>query len=102
MLCLSEIQSPNALRTSIFRQVCGALLALGVVGPASSLSLQHIFARLSETDRRPVRAAFSSNSRTSPIVGSGFAYKCTAALILVILYSASNDFIPCSSFYISG
>ena len=26
MLCLSEIQSPNALRTSIFRQVCGALL----------------------------------------------------------------------------
>ena len=25
MLCLSEIQSPNALRTSIFRQVCGAL-----------------------------------------------------------------------------
>ena len=24
-LCLSEIQSPNALRTSIFRQVCGAL-----------------------------------------------------------------------------
>ena len=26
MLCLSEIQSPNALRTSIFKQVCGALL----------------------------------------------------------------------------
>ena len=26
MLCLSEIQSPNALRTSIFRQVYGALL----------------------------------------------------------------------------
>ena len=26
MLCLSEIQSPNALRGSIFRQVCGALL----------------------------------------------------------------------------
>ena len=26
MLCLSEIQSPNALRASIFRQVCGALL----------------------------------------------------------------------------
>ena len=26
MLCLSEIQSPNALRTSNFRQVCGALL----------------------------------------------------------------------------
>ena len=25
MVCLSEIQSPNALRTSIFRQVCGAL-----------------------------------------------------------------------------
>ena len=25
MLCLCEIQSPNALRTSIFRQVCGAL-----------------------------------------------------------------------------
>ena len=24
MLCLSEIQSPNALRASIFRQVCGA------------------------------------------------------------------------------
>ena len=27
-LCLSEIQSPNALRTSIFRQVCGALLTV--------------------------------------------------------------------------
>ena len=26
MLCLSKIHSPNALRTSIFRQVCGALL----------------------------------------------------------------------------
>ena len=26
MLCLSEIQYPNALRASIFRQVCGALL----------------------------------------------------------------------------
>ena len=25
MLCLSEIQSPNALRAYIFRQVCGAL-----------------------------------------------------------------------------
>ena len=25
MFCLSEIQSPNALRTSIFRMVCGAL-----------------------------------------------------------------------------
>ena len=25
MLCLSEIQSPNALRASIFRQVCSAL-----------------------------------------------------------------------------
>ena len=41
-----------------------------------------------------VRAAFSSNSRASLIVGSGFAYKCTATLILVILHSASNDFIP--------
>ena len=28
MLCLSEIQSPNALRTSIFRQVCGALFRM--------------------------------------------------------------------------
>ena len=26
MLCLSEIQSPNALRAFIFRQLCGALL----------------------------------------------------------------------------
>ena len=26
MLCLSEIQSPNALHASIFRQVCGTLL----------------------------------------------------------------------------
>ena len=30
MLCLSEIQSPNALRKSIFRQVCGALFGLFV------------------------------------------------------------------------
>ena len=28
MLCLSEIKSQNALRASIFRQVCGALLRL--------------------------------------------------------------------------
>ena len=28
MLCVSEIQSPNALRASIFGQVCGALFIL--------------------------------------------------------------------------
>ena len=59
--------------------------------PISSAYLCASFTR----DRRPVRAAFSSNSRTSPIVGSGFVHKCITVLILVILYYASNDFIPC-------
>ena len=40
MLCLSENQSPNALRVSIFRQVCGALLVLDLMEPKPILELQ--------------------------------------------------------------
>ena len=39
MVCLSEIQSPNALRTSIFRQVCGALLSVHFCIDVSSCRL---------------------------------------------------------------
>ena len=58
--------------------------------PSSSAYLHASFTR----DCRLVQVVFSSNSRASPTAEFGSAYKCTAALILVILYSASKDFIP--------
>ena len=60
---------------------CGQLI-LGVVDPgfipSSSAYLCESFTR----DSHPVWAAFSSNSRSSPIGGSGLAWKCTAGMII--------------------
>ena len=46
--------------------------------PSSSAYLCESFTR----DSHPVWAAFSSNSRSSPIGGSGLAWKCTAGMII--------------------
>ena len=72
MLCLSEIQSPNTLRTSIFRQVCGALFATTRLQENilnSNFAQIYILLSLTSTEHVDLKSLIAKSKFRNPGIG---------------------------------